>query len=633
MKALSLYLFLIFTVVVKAQNYDVSLIPDSLKANANAIKRYEVLEVEIKSPSKAVIRHKWAVTIFNEKGFEHSWYSNSYDQLHSLEDISGKLYESSGKQLRSIKKKEISDLSSDDNMSLMTDNRVKQFNFYYKQYPYTVEFEDEQTYYGVFHLPSWFPVQDENYAVEFSQLNFRAPSDYVMRYKAYAFGQEPVATTAKGDDKVLTWTLKNYKALEFEYFQPRLSEILPNVKLAPSEFEIQGYKGSMNSWYEFGKFRNALYAGRDELPPNIKQDIQVLTSGISSVEDKINILYDYLQKNTRYISIQLGIGGWQPFDAKFVASKKYGDCKALSNYMYALLKEAGVKASIVAIAAGKGGKGLDESFPSNQFNHIILNVPLQKDTIWLECTSQTESPGFMGSFTGNRKALMMTEEGGFVVTTPSYSAADNLQVRKVNASVDPTGDLIAEVNTRFTGEQQEEQHQLIHYFNAEQREKYLNSEISLPTYKVEKSEYKEFKGRIPMVDEYLRITAPSYASITGKRLFIQPNLFSKSGLKLNTDKPRKFPIELSMAFRDIDTMLINIPAGYQTEAVPQPVTLNGKFGKYTINFNVANDKIEVFRFFEGYKGTFPASDYTEFAKFYEDIYKADRAKVVLIKKE
>ena len=39
------------------------------------------------------------------------------------------------------------------------------------------------------------------------------------------------------------------------------------------------------------------------------------------------------------------------------------------------------------------------------------------------------------------------------------------------------------------------------------------------------------------------------------------------------------------------------------------------------------------RSIEQFSGRFPAKDYAELVKFYETIYKADRNKVVLVKKE
>lgn len=128
------------------------------------------------------------------------------------------------------------------------------------------------------------------------------------------------------------------------------------------------------------------------------------------------------------------------------------------------------------------------------------------------------------------------------------------------------------------------QHSLIHDASNEQREKYLNSTISLPTYKVEKSDYKEMKGKIPVVDEYLKITSPNYASVSGKRLFVQPDLFNKAS-KLTSGAERKFDIKLKYSYLDIDSIDIKIPANYKVESMPKDLSIkiNSASIKYLIS--------------------------------------------------
>lgn len=613
-----------------AQNYKASLIPDSLKENADAVKRFEELHVIIKGINKAVVKRKYAITILNENGDNFAFYENGYTNLISLSDISGRLFDAEGKVLKTIKKKDIADVSASDDESLLTDVRAKKYSFYNRIYPYTVEFEDEQEYNGIYFLPRWDPFEDERVAVQQSRMIVDVPDGYALRFKQYNHETAPVisGTTVKS----YMWEMKDRKPLQFESFQPDIKEVMPLVYIAPAEFSIGNYKGNMTTWKGLGEFVAGLNNARDVLPDNVKKDVHQLTDNISDRTEKIRALYKYMQQNTRYISIQLGIGSWQPFEAKYVAEKKYGDCKALSNYMVSILKEAGIKANYVLVTSGKGRKGLTEDFPSPYFNHAICCVPNGKDTVWLECTSQTQPAGFMGSFTGDRKALLIGDDGGYIVNTPSYGINDNQQMRKIKAVVDAQGNMSAEVNTHFTGVQQELQHSLIYEATKEQRQKYLNRALSLPTYVVEKSEYKETPGMIPVVDEFLQVKAANYATVSGKRMFIVPNLFNRSSLKLE-DKERKYPIRFSMAWRDSDTAIFSVPPGYTVEAKPKDVSMENQFGKYDITYRISKDNIEVIRSESSNRKNYPASAYPELVKYYDAIYKADHSRIVLVKAE
>jgi transglutaminase-like putative cysteine protease len=630
MKSILLFVVCLISFHTNAQNYDVALISDSLKQNADAVLRYDLTKVVIKSPSHAVVTHSYAITILNEAGDHLAVYQNSYDKLFSLESIDGTLYDAQGKKLKSVKKKDISDFSAYGDGSLMSDDRYKRHSFYYTQYPYTIAYEDEQDLHTTFSLPSWHPI-DLRCSVQRSNFVLEAPADYAVRFKQVAYTPAPVKTNIK-DYISYSWELKNYKAIDNEPMQPGWQEINPAVYLAPSQFELKNFKGEMTSWKTFGDFMNLLNKDRQTLPDNVKSDIHILTDKLTDDKLKIDKVYEYMQKNTRYISVQIGIGGWQPFDATYVAQKKYGDCKALSNYMMSLLKEANIPARYVLINAGKSHRNMWEDFSANLFNHAIICVPLKKDSVWLECTSQTVSAGYMGTFTGNRRALLMDENGGHVVNTPAYTAAQNLQIRNVTAEINDVGDLHAKVYTHFTGIQQETVHGLMYETTADEKKNYLNSMLSLPTYSVEASRYKEKKGGVPEVDEYLEVTSPFYATITGKRLFVTPNFFNRTSTKLPDNDVRKYDIKFSIPFIDIDSINVTIPPDYTLEAMPADVVKTSPYGKYSISFKLKDNVLSVVRKNESPEKTFPRSEYNQILEYFKTIYKADRSRIVLVKK-
>ncbi|MEO8412458.1 MAG: DUF3857 domain-containing protein [Ginsengibacter sp.] len=632
MKFIVLLGFILCSGLLKAQEYNAFFIPDSLQKGADIVKRDEEYILTIKSPSKYTVYERHAYTILNPAASQYADYVTHYDKFCSINSVSGKLFNSMGKEIKHTKKSEWKDNSSYDGFSLLSDARYKENGFYSADYPYSVEYEEEDDYDGTQGFPTWMPQRGPFMSVQNSKFTIIAPADYIVRYKQVNFTGEP-AITQKGGLKTYIWELKNIAAKKYEISAQSFAEITPTVFFAPSKFEVQGYNGDMSTWEGYGNFMYQLVKGRDVLPDDIKKKVHELTDNIKEKRDKIFVLYDFLQKNTRYISIQLGIGGWQPFEASYVAEKKYGDCKALSNYMIALLKEAGITGKYVEIYGGKSPPPFIEDFPFSQFNHVITCVPLAKDTVWLECTSQTASPGYMGSFTGNRKALLIDETGGHVVHTPIYKAADNLKIRIVKAVADEQGNLSAEITNTYTGLQQDFPHALMFDASKEDRGKYLNQLFNLPTYEVIKNDYKEHKGVIPSVDEYLQIQLNNYAIITGKRFFITPYLFGGATEKLMADTARQNDYIIRDAYRDIDSVEIKIPAGYRPESVPKDISLQTKFGKYISSVKVLGDKIIYCRFMEEDSGRFPAKEFNELVKFHDQVYRSDRSKLVLIKTE
>lgn len=632
MRNILILLLLSTRVMAGDPQYPVSAIPAALTQHANAVVREEETIIRLNSLKDMRTLHRYVITIFNESGAEHAALYEWYDKHHKIESIRGTLYDASGNVIRKLKQSDIKDESAVSDNSLMDDNRSKSHNFYHRVYPYTIEYEVESRAMHTFVLPGWYPQSDNQLSVQQSRMSITVPADYKLRFKQFNYTGEPVKTTGK-DDITFSWQVKDMKALIAEPLAPALHYRTTVVYLAPDRFAYDDYTGLMNTWQEYGRFVQTLNTGRDQLPDKTKSDVHALTDNVKDPREKTRLLYQYMQQHTRYISIQLGIGGLQPFDATYVSTKGYGDCKALSNYMVALLKEAGIRAHYVLVKAGQGRTDLLEDFTMDQFNHIITCVPNGRDTIWLECTSQTAPFGYLGDFTNNRSVVLVDENGGKMVRTPDYTMDQNEQRRLIKAVINDEGNMKGTSFTKLTGMQQDWYSGLVHSVSPERQLEILKERLNLPSYDINKFSYTEYSDAfpVPAIDENLEITVPSYASISGKRLFVAPNVLNRATLKLDGEEERKSPIQLGDAYRDVDTVEITIPNGYTPESVFKDVVLESPFGKYSAKVKVEGNKILYIRVMEKKTGMFPAKDYPALEAFFNAIYKADRSKVVLVK--
>lgn len=614
-----------------AQEYAVLLLPDSITKNANVVVRNHEETIEIKSPGKAIYKNHYVFTILNEAGSKYADFVSSYDKFISIESITGTLYDAYGKKIKTVKKKDIMDASGNDGSSLITDGRIKHHSFNYETYPYTVEYEEINVFNGLFFLPSWHPVMAPFVSLIKSSYTIEAPADYVVRYKSFNT-IEPIISSEKNSKKY-SWSIANYPGIKSEIFGANWNHLVPTVLIAPSNFEIDGRAGNMDSWNNLGNFLTTLYTEREKLPDNLKQKIHDIADKLPTERDKVVALYKFMQDNTHYISIQLGLGGWQPLEATYVAEKKYGDCKALSNYMCAILKEAGIKAYPVVIKAGDFIDNIETSFSGNQFNHVIAFAQLKNDSIWLECTSQSNYPGHLGHFTADRDAILLAGKESRIVHTPIESSNINTQHRLIKGTIDLDGTLKAQIKTTYKGNSQDDVHGLAFEATPKEQLEYLQTNLTLSHYDIMELKYEQqINNYIPAITESYNVHAKNYASLTGKRLFIKPNVLARTGLQLPEDEKRTTPIELRNSFTEIDTCKIDIPEGMQAESMPKNVSVTTNFGSYSISYSFSQNSIICIRKLIRNKGSFNNQEYDSLVKFYNTIFKADNATIVLVKK-
>lgn len=633
---LSLCLFL-FVAGVEARpgddkEYAVSKIAPALREGADGVVRKNITRLEVKNERKAYYKHYAAITIFTKDARDNGEVLLHYDKFKELEDFDMKLYDAEGNLIRSLESDNVKDYSATDNYTLYDDARVKYAELYNDKYPYTVEVT--YTFYmkGYLDWPDWY-TRLSRYPVENSEFSVLIPSDLKLRYWTNADTLKPTITQ-DGSKMLYSWKVSNLPLLSKDAFGEDVEDLGPIVLIAPDRFEIDDHEGSMGNWEAFGKWNYDLYRDRDKLPDGAKRDVHAIADPIAVPRIVVERLYKYMQNRCRYVSIQLGIGGWQPFDATFVHERGYGDCKALANYMCALLKEAQIPAYPVVIKAGQHRYKFISDFPSNQFNHVIVCVPLQNDTMWLECTSNANPPGLLGDFTENRGALMLTPAGGKIVFTPATHASDNLQTRHATVHLFASQVATAEIGIDWRGDQEVDVTGTLNNESPEEQRKWVSASLHLPNFEGLDYQFTGLDKHDTVLQLQIKVNLPRFYSQAGDRIFFQPNLSSKSTWVPADISNRLSPIRYSNPYCDVDSITYILPRGYAVEALPSEVNITSSFGSFSAKSVAQGDTaIQYIRKKEISVYEIPAKNYAEYRKFYADIVKADRAQAVLVRKQ
>lgn len=609
---------------------DASNIPPALAMGADIVVRESVEIFVVHDIRSATRRVRLAATVMNARGEDAGILIIPYDGFHKVRYLRGWILDRMGKEIRQLKSSDIKDYSAIQGFSLYEDGRVKYAALSHHQYPYTFIYEYEIAYDGILAWPAWWP-QAEAGPVQKSVFEIRVPADIPVRHHTVGFTLEP-RITEDGGQRSYKWSVSDQPALEIEALGPPYRVQAPHLLTGPARFEIAGKPGDMSSWSSFGAWFQELWKDRGTLSAEDAARVAGICAGAETDREKARRLYEYLQSKTRYVNVSLGIGGWQPFDASYVSRLGYGDCKALTNYMMAMLGAAGIESWPAFVMAGRNEPDLVGEFPSNQFNHVILFVPLAADTLWLECTSQDCAFGELGAFTEDRYTLVATPAGGLLVRTPVTSASENRQVRTARVNLEQEGSATADITTRYTGNQQGEVRSTLATATPGERDEWLHRELDISSFAVLGADFSDLDRKAADLTLKASVEVPALGSVSGPRLFVHPNLANRLSMKLPKDDGRRQPVCFPFSWVDIDTISYRLPTAWTVESIPPDVTIEEPFGTFETSMVDKGAVVEYRRHLEIRQKSIPAADYEKFCRFIQEVVRADQSKMVLIRK-
>jgi transglutaminase-like putative cysteine protease len=477
-----------------------------------------------------------------------------------------------------------------------------------------------------------------------SRITLTLPAGW--RAKGVTFNHSDIEPVVSGSS--YAWALHDLPPIKDEPSSPTWPNLAPRVAIAyfPSEGTRGSAARSFDNWIEVSRWYSELSDPQAAPDEALQAKARELTAGAKSELEKIAAISRYVQ-NIQYIAIQIGVGRWRPHAASQVFSKSYGDCKDKANLMRALLKTINIEAYPVLIYSGDPTFVRDTWASPAQFNHCIVAVKVSDATqaptvithpklgrlLIFDATDDDTPLGDLPDHEQGSFALIAAGDSGSLMRMPVIPPELNRLVRNIDASLDATGSLSANVRETATGTWASS-------YRGEFRHMPHGSYVKMIEGWVTRGATAARVSKVDPKDDAaagsfgldVDFTAPAYGQLMQDRLLVfKPAMVSRRESLFLTDAKRTYPIVLdSRAFSE--TSRVKLPPGWVVDEMPDPVSLDTSFGTYKTTYEVKNGELFFSRAMAVRAGTIPADQYESVRKFYERIRAAEQSPVVLTKK-
>ncbi len=608
--SLLLFCFISFQTVL-AQNAEVLLFETNLSVKGDQLEENVHLVIRIN----------------NRNGEDYNTLHIPYSENDRIKSFEAWIEDAAGERIKKLKPKDIRDRNAFLSMTFHDDFHYRYFTLTHSEYPYTIHLDYTIKRLKFLHIANWDAAYYSDIPTNAARLTLTTPIDYEVRIDSRDMN-EPVVTHIDETIRYL-WTSHYLIPFVKEPMAPPEHDLLPYVNIVPVNF-VYGPPGQFNSWNSFGKWEYQLLEGLDQLTTEEANKVRELISGVNAPLEKAKILYRYLQENTRYVNISIDIGGLKPYPASYVARNKYGDCKALTNYMKALLKEAGIQSYYTSVYAGDIPVQIKKDFPSQQFNHVVLLVPLNQDSIWLECTSNTTPFGYAGTFIQNRDAFVIKKDSSCFVKIPPLDSNGVSENYTTRIRCDEKAACHASAHFTVRGDQYERLAYMSKHSDAHDQKEFIRDFITFRDFEV--GDWDIFTDPHGKAEAEVEL---DYQLL--HFLKTQPGLIYGSLPPLNTalfslKKERKHPLVLAAPVNISDSLIFEYPATL-TPRIRENKSVKSDYGYYQLYYHLLdNGNMVITRKLLIHPGRFEVDQYQEFKAFLDEIRSVESKNPIVFNK-
>lgn len=598
----------------------------SLWAQKAVVEEYAV-DVNCESATHAVQHFREVTTILNEQGASLASFVCSCSKNDKLTKFKGVVTDATGRVIRKLKESELQ--RTEYSPYLAIDDYKMYLEYTPPVYPVTICYEwTLDSHNNLLEFPTFIPQGDYDISVKKATYRLLAPKSLHVRHALQHIDATVTVSDQSSDMQLFTLEVSDLPMLRQEPYTRPLLERIPLARFAPTNFIYYGTQGSLSTWKDYGRWEYSLINGLDVLPEATCQELRQLTDTLKTPREKVAALYSHLEKNTRYVAVLLGIGGQKPAPASTVGKSGYGDCKGLTNYMRAMLKAVGIDSHYTTISTVN--RRLQPDFTSvGQMNHVILQVPLPNDTLWLECTNPALPMGYVHQGIAGHDAIEVSEQGGRMVRLPVHADSTNLMLSTLNIRILPDGAADLTICQETYNQQYEDRIPLMK-MDEKNRQKALQRIVHVPQADISRLQVIESRADTKMVLS-AEVRSNLYATQTGQRLFVPICPLHRGYSVPNVSAERQEDIWLANGYLDEDDITLTIPEGYVVEARPKDVRIEQPFATFTFSLQVEGDTIHIRNRMLRHAGTYDKALFPQLTEFYRTLSNTYSQKIVLKK--